>query len=180
MTNQINPLVRISLLWTRESAIKHIFIGKPLLTNECKKHGRWKRYQILSFKPPWDVTKRHWNHHWIPPTTRRKSPIYRQCQTQKEVRIHFYPHITKSELLPLLLFLSYLTLPLETQWLTPHRWPLEWKFSFCSCAGHLTTLSDILSRWSPRLTILASSLSIHMLNFVSIDCSLKLQTHLIK
>ena len=99
---------------------------------------------------------------------------------QKEEWIHFYPHITKSELLPLLLFLGYLTLPLETQWLTSHRWPLEWKFSFCSCAGHLTTLSDILSRWSPWLTILVSSLSIHMLNFVSIDCSLKLQTHLIK
>ena len=40
---------------------------------------------------------------------------------QKEVQIHFYPHITKSEPLPLLLFLSYLTLPLETQWPTPHQ-----------------------------------------------------------
>lgn len=40
---------------------------------------------------------------------------------QEEVRIHFYPHITKSELLPLLLFLSHLTLPLETQRPAPHR-----------------------------------------------------------
>ena len=99
---------------------------------------------------------------------------------QEEVRIHFYPLITKSELLPLLLFLSHLTLPLETQWPTPYQWPLEWKFPFCSCAGHLTTSSDILSRRSPRLTILASSLLIHILNFVSIDCSLRLQTHSIK
>ena len=99
----------------------------------------------------------------MPPTTRREGFVsIHSIKSQREVRIHFYSHIAKSELLSLPLFLSHLTLPSEAQWLAPHRRPLGWKFSFCSCAGHLTTLSDILFRRSPRLMILASSIIVNV------------------
>ena len=130
LTNQINPFVHISLHWMKKSAINCTFNEKSLHANECRRCSRWRGYQITSLKPPKDVTRRHSSHPWMPPTARRESPIYIQCQTLTKGTLTHFPHILRLKLLPLLLLYPYLTIPSEAQWLAPHRWPLEQNFLF--------------------------------------------------
>ena len=130
LMNQINPFIHISPHWMKESAIKHTFNEKPLHANECRKYSRWRGYQITSLKPPKDVTRGHSSHTWMPPTARRESLIYIQCQILIKGTLTHFPHILRLKLLPLLLLCPYLTLPLEAQWLAPHWWPLEQSFLF--------------------------------------------------
>lgn len=130
MTNQINPFVRISPHWTKESTFKRTINEKPLRTNERRRYGHWRGYQISSLRLPKDVTRGYASHPWMPPTGRRESRIYTQCQIFREVT-HSYLHLP----LPLLCF--YLTLPSETQWPAPLRWPLKYSFFFF---GHVQGL----------------------------------------
>lgn len=130
LTNQINPFVHISPHWMKESAINSTFNEKLLHANECRRCSHWRGYQITSLKPPKDVTRGHSSYTWMPPTARRESPIYIQCQILIKVTLTHFPHILRLKLLPLLLWCPYLTLPLVAQWSAPHWWPLKQSFLF--------------------------------------------------
>ena len=64
---------------------------------------------------------------------------------QEGVQIHFLYIYSENRALVITIILRHLTLLSKAQWLAPYRLPFERKFSFCSCVGHLTTLSNILS-----------------------------------